>query len=153
MTEPHVTTESCGPVGMTFRTWDDGSVRLDIEFTNGNCQIAQLFLLDIEAAHAAAASINEAVTSSSTGDFELAYEISEHRSIEQDEVLSVHNADGQEVFRYKVVAYPPDCGRWGLARIYVFGAGKRGPCLMDGTVRNLALAKCLADAMARHWRK
>ena len=68
-------------------------------------------------------------------------------------MLEVHDADGPEGFRYKVVLYPPDEGRWGLARIYIFGAGERGPCLIEGRLRNVVLAKCLADAMVRHWRK
>jgi len=153
MTEPTITKESRGPAGMTFATWGDGSVRLDIEFTNAGRQIAQLFLPNEESAQAAASGVTDAVMSRSPDGFELAYEVSEHHSIEEDAMLEVHDADGPEGFRYKVVLYPPDKGRWGLARIYVFGAGERGPCLMEGRLRNVALAKCLADAMLRHWRK
>lgn len=128
-------------------------MRLDIELFISQQQIAQLFLLDTEAAQAAASGVTGAVTSNSLDSYELAYEVSEHHSIEEDAILIVHDADGPEGFRYKIVTYPPDEGRWGLARIYVFSAGKRGPCLMEGRVRNVALAKRLADAMARHWRK
>ena len=153
MTEAKVTKESRGPVALTYTTWSDGSVRLDIEVTNSHRQMAQLFLLNTEAAQAAAAGVTDAVMSRSPDGFELAYEVSEHHSIEEDAMLEVHDADGPEGFRYKVVLYPPDEGRWGLARIYIFGAGERGPCLIEGRLRNVVLAKCLADAMVRHWRK
>ena len=153
MTEPQVTKEVRGAVGLTFRTWSDGSVRLDIEFTKAGRQVAQLFLPDPETAQTAASGVADAVTSVPPDSYELAYEVSEHYSIEHDAMLEVHDADGPGGFRYKVVRYPPDEGRWGLARIYVFGAGKRGPCLLEGRVRNVALAKCLADAMVRHWRE
>ena len=153
MTEPTITKESRGPVGMTYTTWSDGSVRLDIEFTNARRQIAQLFLPNAESAQAAATGVTDAVMSSLPHSSNLDYEVSEHHSIEEDAMLTVHDADGPEGFRYKVVLYPPDEGRWGLARMYVFGAGKRGSCLTEGRLRNVAIAKCLADAMVRHWRK
>ena len=153
MTEPTVTREARGPVSLTFSTWSDGSVRLDVEFTSAGRQIAQLFLPDAETAQAAASGVADAVMSCLPDSFELAYEVSEHYSIEEDAVLVVHDADGPEGFRYKVVIYPPDEGRWGLARFYIFGAGKRGQVLMEGRLRNVVLAKRLADAMVRHWRK
>ena len=151
--EPQVTKVTQGPVETTFSVWSDGSVGLDMEFTNAEYKLAQLFVLDMEAAQAAAAAVTEALTSAAPAEFELCYETSEHHSIEEDAMLSVHDADGPEGWLYKIVDYPPDEGRWGLARIYVFGTNKRGPCPMEGRVRNVALAKCLADAMARHWRK
>lgn len=151
---PHVTEKTCGPVGITFRVWDDGSVRLDVEFINTERKLAELFMLDMKATEAAATAITCAVTSSESETTPLSFEVSEHFSVEEDAVLRVHDANGEDGLRYKLVEYPPDRGRWGLVRSYVFDSEKKvGPCLMEGRLRNLVLAKRLAGAMARHWRK
>lgn len=153
MTEPQITKDTRGPLEMTFMEYGDGSMQLDIRFTSDRRQIAQLFPPDMDAARAAAEGVADALMSLPSGEPGLEFEVSEHYSIEDGANLIVHDADGPKGWRYKVVGYPPDEGRWGLARMYVFAAGKRGHCQMEGRVRNVALAKRLADAMARHWRK
>ena len=145
--------ESVGPINCSFHEAYDGSVRVNIEFSDGNRQIAELFMLEMNAAKVAAGGVVEGLLSPPNTETELKYEVLDAFDVDYDATLTVHNANGPGNWRYKVVKYPPDVGRWALARIYVFSTAKVGPCPMEGRVRSVSLAKSLADAMARHWRK
>ena len=153
MSEPIKRIENVGPMDMEFREWHDGSVGVRVMFVAGRRQIAELSLLNMTDAMVAARAIVDGTLSQAPQQTELEYEVSQHFSIEYDATLEVHDADGPAGWRYKVVEYPPDAGRWALARIYAFGTERVGPCPMEGRVRSVSLGKWLADAMVRHWRK